>query len=101
MRVKSRWRFIVSKLERVTPPVASPTQGHGFTLCTALRRRGAPQQWPFPRRTCKLPRVIAQVATTPKTALICGVGGQDGAWLAKLLLERGYRVVGTSRDAAM
>jgi GDPmannose 4,6-dehydratase len=36
-----------------------------------------------------------------KTALICGIGGQDGAYLAKLLLERGYRVVGTSRDAAV
>ena len=35
-----------------------------------------------------------------KTALICGVSGQDGAYLAKLLLDRGYRVVGTSRDAA-
>jgi GDPmannose 4,6-dehydratase len=33
------------------------------------------------------------------TALICGVSGQDGAYLAKLLLVRGYRVVGTSRDA--
>lgn len=33
-----------------------------------------------------------------KCALICGVGGQDGAYLAKLLLEKGYRVVGTSRD---
>lgn len=32
-------------------------------------------------------------------ALICGVGGQDGAYLAKLLLEKGYQVVGTSRDA--
>lgn len=32
-------------------------------------------------------------------ALICGVGGQDGAYLARLLLEKGYRVVGTSRDA--
>ena len=32
-------------------------------------------------------------------ALICGVGGQDGAYLAKLLLEKGYRVTGTSRDA--
>lgn len=31
-------------------------------------------------------------------ALICGVSGQDGAYLAKLLLDRGYRVVGTSRD---
>lgn len=34
-----------------------------------------------------------------KTALICGVSGQDGAYLAKLLLEKSYRVVGTSRDA--
>jgi GDPmannose 4,6-dehydratase len=36
-----------------------------------------------------------------KTALILGVSGQDGAYLAKLLLEKGYRVVGSSRDAAM
>jgi len=34
-----------------------------------------------------------------RTALICGVSGQDGAYLAKLLLEKGYHVVGTSRDA--
>lgn len=34
-----------------------------------------------------------------KTALILGVGGQDGAYLARLLLGKGYRVVGTSRDA--
>lgn len=32
-------------------------------------------------------------------ALICGVGGQDGAYLAQLLLQKGYEVVGTSRDA--
>jgi len=36
-----------------------------------------------------------------KTALICGVSGQDGAYLAELLLKKGYRVVGTSRDAQM
>ncbi len=36
-----------------------------------------------------------------KTALILGVSGQDGAYLAAFLLERGYRVVGTSRDAQM
>jgi GDPmannose 4,6-dehydratase len=34
-----------------------------------------------------------------KTALICGVNGQDGAYLAKLLIEKGYKVCGTSRDA--
>lgn len=34
-----------------------------------------------------------------KKALICGVSGQDGAYLARLLLEKGYAVCGTSRDA--
>ena len=34
-----------------------------------------------------------------KTALVTGISGQDGAYLAKLLLERGYQVCGTSRDA--
>ena len=34
-----------------------------------------------------------------KTALICGVTGQDGAYLAQLLLTKGYKVIGTSRDA--
>lgn len=32
-------------------------------------------------------------------ALICGISGQDGAYLAELLLEKGYEVTGTSRDA--
>ena len=32
------------------------------------------------------------------TALICGVTGQTGTYLAQHLLEKGYRVVGTSRD---
>jgi GDPmannose 4,6-dehydratase len=36
---------------------------------------------------------------TLNKALICGVTGQDGAYLAKSLLDRGYRVWGTSRDA--
>lgn len=34
-----------------------------------------------------------------KKALICGVSGQDGAYLAQLLLSKGYLVCGTSRDA--
>ena len=32
-------------------------------------------------------------------ALICGISGQDGAYLARLLLEKGYTVTGASRDA--
>lgn len=34
-----------------------------------------------------------------RRALIFGVGGQDGAYLARFLLSKGYSVVGTSRDA--
>lgn len=33
-----------------------------------------------------------------KCALITGITGQDGAYLAKLLLEKGYRVYGTLRS---
>jgi len=36
-----------------------------------------------------------------KCALIFGISGQDGAYLAGLLLKKGYRVVGSSRDAQM
>jgi GDPmannose 4,6-dehydratase len=32
-------------------------------------------------------------------ALICGISGQDGTYLAELLLKKGYTVIGTSRDA--
>lgn len=34
-----------------------------------------------------------------KTALICGISGQDGGYLAQLLLSKNYKVWGTSRDA--
>ena len=36
-----------------------------------------------------------------KCALICGISGQDGAYLASFLLNKGYAVYGTSRDAQM
>lgn len=35
----------------------------------------------------------------PKRALICGISGQDGAYLSELLLGKDCEVVGTSRDA--
>ena len=34
-----------------------------------------------------------------RRALVCGISGQDGSYLARLLLEKGYNVTGTSRDA--
>jgi len=35
--------------------------------------------------------------TTPRTAVVTGITGQDGAYLAQLLLQKGYRVHGTYR----
>jgi len=36
----------------------------------------------------------------PKTALITGITGQDGSYLAEFLLGRGYRVVGMTRRSS-
>ena len=44
-------------------------------------------------------RADAGIPSTPSRALVCGISGQDGALLAKLLLDKGYEVIGTSRDA--
>lgn len=38
---------------------------------------------------------------TMKTALITGITGQDGAYLAELLLEKGYKVHGIKRRASL
>lgn len=38
---------------------------------------------------------------TKKKALIIGISGQDGSYLAKLLLDEGYEVHGASRDAEL
>jgi len=37
---------------------------------------------------------------TTKTALITGITGQDGSYLAEFLLEKGYRVVGVARRSS-
>jgi len=41
------------------------------------------------------------MSTTTKTALITGVTGQDGAYLADLLLEKGYKVHGIKRRSSL
>lgn len=38
--------------------------------------------------------------TQRRKALIFGISGQDGAYLSRLLLDKGYAVFGTSRDCA-
>lgn len=41
------------------------------------------------------------MARTSKTALIFGVTGQDGSYLLRFLLSKGYEVHGTSRDSEL
>ena len=38
--------------------------------------------------------------TNRPAALITGITGQDGSYLAELLLEKGYRVVGMTRRSS-
>ena len=35
-----------------------------------------------------------------KRALITGINGQDGSYLAKILLKKGYKVIGGERRSA-
>ena len=44
---------------------------------------------------------FAKDVSAPKKAMIIGVTGQDGAYLAELLLEKGYTVHGIRRRASM
>ena len=36
-----------------------------------------------------------------KTALITGITGQDGSYLAEMLLKKGYKVVGVKRRTSL
>src|SRR6516165_6061136 len=44
---------------------------------------------------------LKMAGSSGKVALIAGITGQDGAYLARFLLGKGYVVHGTSRDAAL
>ncbi len=48
------------------------------------------------------PRAVAREENRPimKTALITGITGQDGSYLAELLIEKGYHVVGMTRRSS-
>ena len=52
-----------------------------------------PDHLPAPR--------AAKAAESPRVALITGITGQDGAYLAEFLLERGYVVHGIKRRSSM
>jgi GDPmannose 4,6-dehydratase len=45
-------------------------------------------------------RAIGQTVRMPPRALVTGITGQDGSYLAELLLEKGYEVVGLHRRSS-
>src|ERR1022692_2214725 len=46
-------------------------------------------------------KLTAPSSQRPKVALITGITGQDGAYLAELLLKKGYIVHGVKRRSSM
>ena len=66
-----------------------------------VRQRLAPQRVAEPKPSMRSSLSYANLENNlSKTALITGITGQDGAYLAELLLEKGYRVHGVKRRAS-
>src|SRR3712207_9287336 len=60
--------------------------------------RRPPRSTLFPYTT--LFRSAHYAVVTPRRALITGITGQDGSYLAELLLDKGYEVFGMVRRAS-
>ena len=85
------WRC---KFQRVLDSVRHiQNQGHGLLALFGLMSLSGPRSHPFSP---------SPLMPTPaaKTALITGITGQDGSYLAELLLEKGYQVHGIKRRAS-
>lgn len=54
----------------------------------------------MPTATHTAPHTAPHRAGPPPVAVVTGVSGQDGSYLAQLLLAQGYRVIGSTRDPA-
>src|SRR5918997_5833304 len=76
------------------PPIS--TIGLGLSVVSSLSREPIPPAriTAFTRSEGNLPRRMA------RSALITGITGQDGSYLAELLLEHGYEVHGMVRRAS-
>ena len=61
---------------------------------------GSPRKLMDSSRLSRFPRPGHSMTTSPKVALITGVTGQDGSYLAEFLLDKGYTVHGIKRRAS-
>src|SRR5215207_3546381 len=76
------------------PPIS--TIGLGFSVVSSLSREPRPPA----RMTAFTRRKIVCDAAMARSALITGITGQDGSYLAELLLEQGYEVHGMVRRSS-
>ncbi len=74
---------------RVPPPRAAELR----TICSPE----APALTPMPSSSAAMPTPMTCFG---RVALITGITGQDGSYLAELLLEKGYAVHGIKRRAS-
>ena len=71
------------------------------TMRRGRQSRPAPDQRSRAQRRAELPRGRCKGDGSLKKALITGVTGQDGAYLAAFLLAKGYEVHGIKRRASL
>lgn len=88
---------LISFFEAVKPCFSREAPVSGSPTCGRIRRACCAEN--FLDKFKIAGRHDLEYSHAMKTALITGVSGQDGAYLAKFLLDQGYRVCGTSRDA--
>src|SRR6185369_2829833 len=77
------------------PPRCSASPDPG--ACRTTRRAG---YWPPPQSQPRIGEHIRTMTTERRVALITGITGQDGAYLAELLLAKGYLVHGIKRRSS-
>ena len=78
---------------RPSPPARSLRRVRAQARAAGRRRRAAGRQSPGPGP-------IGKTGGMAPTALITGITGLDGSYLAELLLDKGYRVVGLHRRSS-
>ena len=86
---------------RVWPAIARPGERGRERVRGAVRAggRGEPARSTAASTTARQ-RVSCAAVASAASALITGITGQDGSFLAELLLEKGYAVTGMVRGAA-
>src|SRR3954467_8831750 len=78
----------ILQAQRFIAPIAKPVMQRDFLFGLA------------PQQARQGPHFSSILPKMPKTALITGITGQDGSYLAELLLDEGYEVHGIARRSA-